>query len=84
MSHDELVKLGTNLDGVELVFREPRWPVPGTRAEKRAERAVAFWFTLAGLFALAFLGVFLFWPWKYQGIDDKHTAVHAVHPRCWA
>ena len=41
LSHDELVKLGTNLDGVELVYREPRWPVPGTRAEKRAERTVA-------------------------------------------
>lgn len=72
LSQDELVKLGTNLDGVELVYREPRFPVPGTRAEKRAERTVALWFVLAGLFGAALLGVFLFWPWKYQGIDDEH------------
>ncbi|MGL5443285.1 MAG: menaquinol-cytochrome C reductase, partial [[Mycobacterium] stephanolepidis] len=59
MSRDELVKLGTNLDGVEIVYREPRWPVEGTKAEKRAERLVALWFALGGVFGLALLGVFL-------------------------
>ncbi|QKT07615.1 ubiquinol-cytochrome c reductase iron-sulfur subunit [Gordonia sp. X0973] len=65
MSQDELVKLGTNLDGVEILHREPRFPVAGTRAEKRAARAVAFWFTLAGISALACLIVFLFNHWKF-------------------
>ena len=60
MSHDELVKLGTEMDGVDIAFRRDRWPVPGTRAEKRAERSVAIWFILAGLSGLAFIGIFLF------------------------
>ncbi|MGN5240624.1 MULTISPECIES: cytochrome bc1 complex Rieske iron-sulfur subunit [unclassified Rhodococcus (in: high G+C Gram-positive bacteria)] len=70
MSRDDLVELGTNLDGVDVVFRKDRWPVEGTRAEKRAERNVAAWFILAGIAGLAFIGVYLFWPWEYQSIDD--------------
>ncbi|TCN51698.1 ubiquinol-cytochrome c reductase iron-sulfur subunit [Rhodococcus sp. SMB37] len=70
MSRDDLVELGTNLDGVDVVFRKDRWPVEGTRAEKRAERNVAAWFTLAGLAGLAFIGIYLFWPWEYQNIND--------------
>jgi ubiquinol-cytochrome c reductase iron-sulfur subunit len=41
MSRDELVALGGKIDGVETVFKEPRWTVEGTKAEKRAERLVA-------------------------------------------
>jgi ubiquinol-cytochrome c reductase iron-sulfur subunit len=70
MSRDDLVELGTNLDGVDVVFRKDRWPVEGTRAEKRAERNVAAWFILAGIAGLAFIGIYLFWPWEYQSIDD--------------
>jgi ubiquinol-cytochrome c reductase iron-sulfur subunit len=66
MSRDELVKLGTELDGVEILYREPRWPVPGTRAEKRAERRVAFWLILGGFSGLALLLIFLFWPWEWK------------------
>ncbi|MBM4511997.1 menaquinol-cytochrome C reductase, partial [Rhodococcus hoagii] len=40
MSRDDLVKLGTNLDGVDVAFRKDRWAVKGTKAEKRAERSV--------------------------------------------
>ncbi|MCK0092938.1 ubiquinol-cytochrome c reductase iron-sulfur subunit [Rhodococcus sp. HNM0563] len=70
MSRDDLVELGTNLDGVDVAFRKDRWPVEGTRAEKRAERNVAAWFILAGIAGLAFIGIYLFWPWEYQSIDD--------------
>jgi ubiquinol-cytochrome c reductase iron-sulfur subunit len=66
MSREELVALGGRLDGVETVYKEPRWQVPGTRAEKRAERHVALWFLAGGGFGLALLGVFLFWPWEYK------------------
>src|SRR6185503_14711046 len=34
MSRDELVELGTNLDGVDVAFRRDRWAVEGTKAEK--------------------------------------------------
>ncbi|NGX07674.1 menaquinol-cytochrome C reductase [Mycobacteroides franklinii] len=76
MSRDELVKLGTNLDGVEIVYREPRWPVEGTKAEKRAERLIALWFALGGVFGLALLGVFLFWPWEYKPFGDPGNAIY--------
>jgi ubiquinol-cytochrome c reductase iron-sulfur subunit len=66
MSREELVELGGRLDGVTTVFKEPRWPVAGTKAEKRAERSVAAWLLLGGLLGLALLLVFLFWPWEYQ------------------
>lgn len=62
MSHEELVALGGRLDGVETIVKEPRWPVEGTRAEKRAERHVAGWFAAGAAFGLALLGIFLFWP----------------------
>ncbi|HVQ48634.1 MAG TPA: ubiquinol-cytochrome c reductase iron-sulfur subunit [Mycobacterium sp.] len=71
MSREELVALGGKMDGVETVFRDERWPVPGTKAEKRAERAVAYWLLLGGLSGLALLVIFLFWPWEYKGGDEQ-------------
>ncbi|MEU5853097.1 cytochrome bc1 complex Rieske iron-sulfur subunit [Saccharopolyspora shandongensis] len=73
MSRDEKVRLGLALDDVELVEYRDNFPVPGTRAERRAERAVAAWFTLAGLSALAFIAVFVFWPWSYQPPTDERA-----------
>ena len=73
MSREELVELGGKLDGVEIVYKEDRWPVEGTKAEKRAERSVANWLLLGGLSGLALLLVFLFWPWEYRaGGTDGH------------
>jgi ubiquinol-cytochrome c reductase iron-sulfur subunit len=66
LSRDELVALGTKLDGVELVEYHDPWPVKGTRAERRAERVVALWFVLAALASVAFIVVFIWWPWQYQ------------------
>ena len=71
MSREELVELGGKLDGVETVFKEDRWPVPGTKAEKRAERAVAYWLLLGGFSGLALLVIFLFWPWEYKGGETE-------------
>jgi ubiquinol-cytochrome c reductase iron-sulfur subunit len=66
MSPDELAVLAARLDDVEIVHNQRKWPVPGTRAEKRAERAVALWFLISALSAVAFIGVFLFWPYEYK------------------
>lgn len=65
MSKEDLVKLGTNLDGVEIIHRRERFPEPGTKAEKRAERTVAFWFALAGISAAACFVIFLFNQWEF-------------------
>lgn len=66
MSNEELTALGARMDGVETVLKEERWPVPGTRAEKRSERLVAAWMLIGGLSGLALLLIFLFWPWEYK------------------
>lgn len=66
MSREELVELGGRLDGVEIVHKEDRWPVAGTKAEKRAQRVVSYWLLLGGFSGLALLLVFLFWPWEYK------------------
>jgi ubiquinol-cytochrome c reductase iron-sulfur subunit len=78
LSREELVKLGTGLDGVEIVHREPRWPVPGTKAENRAERGVAFWLLLAGFTGLALLLIFLFWPWQYKPTGDPGNFIYSL------
>ena len=71
MSTEDLVRLGGQLDGVDTVLKEPRWPVEGTRAEKRSERLVAFWLLLGGVMGLALLLAFLFWPWEYKPYGVK-------------
>ena len=65
MSQPELARLAAELDDVEIVHNTPRWPVPGTRAERRAEHAVGLWFIISALSALAFLVCYLFWPFEY-------------------
>ncbi|MBI3225347.1 MAG: ubiquinol-cytochrome c reductase iron-sulfur subunit [Mycolicibacterium cosmeticum] len=66
MSREELLELGGKLDGVEIVYKEPRWPIEGTKAEKRASRTVSYWLLFGGVAGLALLLIFLFWPWEYQ------------------
>jgi len=65
MSPEELATLAGTLDDVEVVHNAPRWPVKGTRAEKRAERSVATWFILSALAALGFIVAFIAWPHEY-------------------
>ncbi len=77
MSESELAALGGRMDGVETVFREDRWPVPGTRAEKRSERLVAFWLMFGGLMGLLLLLVFLFWPWEYKPTGVKGNLLYS-------
>lgn len=77
MSRDELVRLGSALDGVEIVHREDPFPVEGTRAEKRAERNVAGWFALAALTGLGFVAAYVFWPFEYVSPSDRDG--HVIH-----
>lgn len=78
MSQQELLELGGKLDGVEIVYKEPRWPIPGTKAEKRAERTVAYWLLLAGVSGLALLLVFLFWPWEYKPFGSEGEFLYSL------
>ena len=78
MSTEDLVRLGGQLDGVDTVLKEPRWPVEGTRAEKRAERLVAFWLLLGGILGLGLLLAFLFWPWEYKPYGVKGNFLYTL------
>ncbi|GAB2973193.1 ubiquinol-cytochrome c reductase iron-sulfur subunit [Amycolatopsis acidiphila] len=79
MDRDQLVKLGGQLDGVELVDYPDPWPVKGTRAEKRAERFVALWFTIAGLAGLAFVVGLIWWPWQYRAPGQSGTFLYSLY-----
>ena len=58
--------------------RTPRWPVEGTKAEKRAERSVAYWLLLGGFSGLALLLVFLFWPWEYKPYGSEGEFLYSL------
>ncbi|MFI5609728.1 ubiquinol-cytochrome c reductase iron-sulfur subunit [Amycolatopsis sp. NPDC051903] len=78
MDRDQLLKLGGQLDGVEIVDYPNPWPVENTRAERRAQRLVAFWFALSALAGLAFV-VVIAWPhwWEYK--DPSDPSGHATY-----
>jgi ubiquinol-cytochrome c reductase iron-sulfur subunit len=78
MSREALLELGGKLDGVEIVYKDERWPVPGTKAEKRAERGVAYWLLLGGFSGLALLLVFLFWPWEYKPFGSEGEFLYTL------
>ncbi|CAJ1496897.1 ubiquinol-cytochrome c reductase iron-sulfur subunit [[Mycobacterium] kokjensenii] len=78
MTTDELLTLGGDIDGVNTIYKEPRWPVEGTRAEKRAERSVALWFLAGGGFGVALLLIFLFWPWEYASVDSADGLAYSL------
>jgi ubiquinol-cytochrome c reductase iron-sulfur subunit len=79
MSTEDLVRLGNRIDDIEVVSDRPRFPVPGTRAEKRAERQVAGWFIIASLMGLAFLVAFIAWPWEYRGPGEEGGFLYALY-----
>jgi ubiquinol-cytochrome c reductase iron-sulfur subunit len=79
MSIEQRADLASRLDDVEVVHNQRKWPIPGTRAEKRAERHVAAWFTIAALAMLAFLAAFLFWPYEYRAPNEEGYTLYALY-----
>ena len=71
MSQEELARLGAELDGVTIAYRKERFPIKNDPAEKRAVGAVGFWLVLGIVCALAFLAVYIFWPWQYKGLGQE-------------
>ena len=66
LSRFELVREGARRDGVEIVHYAPRFPVPGTKVERRIERTIALMLVLSGLLALGFVAAFIWWPQAYE------------------
>jgi ubiquinol-cytochrome c reductase iron-sulfur subunit len=62
----DLVKEGARRDGVEIVHYAPRFPVPGTRRERRIEAFIALLFLITGLAAVGFIASYIWWPFHYK------------------
>jgi ubiquinol-cytochrome c reductase iron-sulfur subunit len=62
----DLVKEGARRDGVEIVHYQERFPVAGTKREKRIERGIALLLGITGVSSLALLVIFVAWPWEYK------------------
>src|ERR1700710_2176734 len=67
LSLEEQMVIGAASQGVHIVHRRSRFPIPGTKAEKRAERAVASMFLLAALAGVGFIVAFIALPYKWTG-----------------
>jgi ubiquinol-cytochrome c reductase iron-sulfur subunit len=79
MTPEQLARLASELDDVEVVHNQRKFPVPGTRAEKRAERGVATWFALAALSGLAFIVAFVAWPYEYVSPGEPGNLVYSLY-----
>ncbi len=79
MSPEQLARLAGELDEVEVVHNTPAFPIPGTRAEKRAERSVALWFIISAISMIAFVVAFIAWPWEYVNVGEPGHALYNLY-----
>jgi ubiquinol-cytochrome c reductase iron-sulfur subunit len=66
MTPEERMLAGAESIGVHVVHRRDRFPVRGTKEEKRAERRVAMLFTLAALAGVGFIVAFVAIPYRWH------------------
>lgn len=74
LSNEELMIAGAEADGVYIVHRRERFPIAGTKAERRAERTVAAVFLLGFLAAVGFIVVFcgaVPFEWRLPGEGNQ-------------
>jgi ubiquinol-cytochrome c reductase iron-sulfur subunit len=66
MSTEDQMIIGAASQGVHIVHRRNRFPIPGTKAEKRAERAVSAFFIVAALAGVGFIVAFIALPYRWH------------------
>lgn len=66
MTPEEVMYVGAEADDVHIVHRRDRFPIRGTKAEKRAERGVALAFAISALAGLGFIVAFIAMPYKWH------------------
>src|SRR5947209_15447920 len=74
----DLVREGARRDGVQIVHYRPKFPVPGTKQEKRVERTIAFLFALTFVAGIGFVAAYIWWPFTYKpgtNINKLYTPV---------
>ena len=62
----DIVQEGARRDDIEIVHYESQVPGHDRRRSARLTRTIALLFLLSGLAALAFLVVYIWWPWQYE------------------
>lgn len=73
LTPEEAMIVGAEVDGIHIVHRRDRFPIRGTKAEKRAERAVALSFAISGLGGVAFIVYFCAGKWKWHVPGTSQT-----------
>src|SRR4051812_9951705 len=66
MTPEEAMIYAAELDGIRITHRRERFPIRGTKAEKRAERGVALCFLIAALCGVGFILVFILVPYHWH------------------
>ncbi|MCO6393384.1 ubiquinol-cytochrome c reductase iron-sulfur subunit [Corynebacterium sp. MC-17D] len=79
MNNAELAALGTELDDVTVAYRKERFPVDGDPREKSSELGINIWLIISVLCGIAFLGVYLFWPWEPRFHGDEGLWVYTLY-----
>lgn len=79
MSNAELAALGTELDDVTVAYRKERFPVEGDPREKSSELGINIWLIISVLCGIAFLGVYLFWPWEPRFHGDEGLWLYTLY-----
>jgi len=81
LSRFDIVKEGARRDDIEIVTYESQFPTPNSKGERRVERSIAMLFMLSGVAALAFLGFYIWWPWRFQlghTLGDYYTPLLGI------
>jgi ubiquinol-cytochrome c reductase iron-sulfur subunit len=73
MTPEEAAVAAADADGMHIVHRRDRFPVPGTKAERRAERGVALCFLTTFLATVAFTVIYIAAPWNYSLTNNNYT-----------
>ncbi|MBC6821038.1 MULTISPECIES: ubiquinol-cytochrome c reductase iron-sulfur subunit [unclassified Corynebacterium] len=79
MSNADLARLGAELDDVTIAYRKERFPIANDPAEKRAARGVAIWLALSVILGLAFIAIYLFYPWHYKGHGEEGLWLYTMY-----
>jgi quinol---cytochrome c reductase iron-sulfur subunit len=81
LSRFEIVKEGARRDDIEIVTYESQFQGQNSKAEKRVVRNIALLFLIAGGAALAFLGFYIWWPWRFElgdTMSDYYTPLLGI------
>ncbi|MEU4425642.1 Rieske 2Fe-2S domain-containing protein [Actinoplanes sp. NPDC024001] len=77
----DIVKEGLRRDDIEIVTYESQFHGQNSKAEKRVVRNISLLFLISGAATLAFLGFYIWWPWKWElghTLGDYYTPLLGV------